>query len=251
MTEPIRQFFDRLARGRDRTISGNPIIDYEQRVRSAAVMAMLEPRAGELILDVGCGNGRDLLPLAQLGCRCVGVDYSPAMIQEARRDLAAAGIAAMDLLVGDATRLSFADASFDKVFASEVIEHIPDWPAAIREMARVLRPGGTVAITTPNRRSWYAFDRYVLIQGLLRRQWNHPLDQWKTSGEVAGALRDAGLEVSGGLGICFIPGFILTYRLPRLMQRCIVRATAAVERPLARALPQRGYMLGLKGQKPA
>lgn len=251
MSEPIREFFDQSAAGRDRTISANAIIEYEQRVRSAAVLRMLEPRAGERILDVGCGNGRDLIPLVRVGCRCVGVDYSPGMVEEARRDLSAAGAGGVELLVGDATRLSFGDGTFDKVFASEVIEHIPDWRAAIRDMARVLKPEGTLVLTTPNRHSWYGFDRYALVEGLLRRRWNHPYDEWKTHAEVLDGMRAAGLEPAGGMGICYVPGFALTYRMPRPLQRVIAAAAGCVERPLSRCLPRGGYMLGLRGRKHA
>ena len=64
----IRDFFDRHAVGRDRQIAANPIIAYEQVVRARMVYRLLDPHAGERILDVGCGNGRDLpiAPLARL-----------------------------------------------------------------------------------------------------------------------------------------------------------------------------------------
>lgn len=246
----IREFFNEMAVDRDQTISSNPIIDYEQRARSRAVMELLEPAAGERILEVGCGNGRDLAQLIDKGCRCTAIDYSDTMVAETRRKLERLGVRDVDLSVGDATSLRFADNEFDKVFSSEVIEHIPRWRDAVREMARVLKPGGTLVLTTPNRRSWYGFDRYVVLEGLLRRKWNHPCDEWKTRGELQETLAGAGARPERWVGICYVPGFALTYRAPRPLQRLTVALTRAAEGVARRALPSAGYMLGVRARKP-
>lgn len=248
--DEIREFFDEMAPGRDQTISSNPIIDYEQRVRSRAVLELLDPQPGERILDVGCGNGRDLPPLLEKGCRCVAIDYSPAMVDQTRRRLERLGARDVDVTVGDATSLRFADGEFDKVFASEVIEHIPRWHDAVREMVRVLKPGGVLVLTTPNRRSWYGFDRYVVLQALLRRKWNHPQDEWKTRGELKEALEAAGARPVRWVGVCYVPGFALTYRAPRPLQRLTVALTRPAERLARNVLTSRGYMIGVRALKP-
>lgn len=245
--DSIRQFFDEMAIGRDAAIAANPIVDYEQRMRSRMVVELLQPKRGERILDVGCGNGRDLIALAAIGCNCVAIDYSEVMVAEARHVLATA-TSAVYLNVGDATQLGFKDGQFDKVFASEVIEHIPDWRRAVSEMRRVLKPGGILVITTPNRRSWYGFDRYVLLERLLRIRWKHPFDEWKTRDEVASALSDAGMRLETVAGVCYAPG-ILTYRLPRVIQRGIVGMTSLIERSFSRMLAAHGYMLALRAVK--
>ena len=219
MSNEIRGFFDESAVGRDQTIAANPVVEYEQQMRSRAVLEMLQPRRGEQILDVGCGNARDVPPLVRQGCRCMAIDYSEGMVREAKAALEEAKFGRQSpLAVADATRLPFADAGFDKVFASEVIEHIPAWEQAVAEMTRVLKPGGALVLTTPNRRSLYGFDRYVLFEGLLRRKWNHPYDVWKTFGELAAAVARCGLRVTRSLGICYVPGFIVPYSLPRLLK---------------------------------
>lgn len=249
--EHIRVYFDAAAAGRDALILCDPVLAYEQRCRAAALLSLLEPRPGQHILDVGCGNGRDLLPLLEAGCICTAIDCSPQMVAEARKRLPPAHAARCELLVADAVRLPLADASFDAVFCSEVIEHIPDWRSAIAEMARVLRPGGKLVITTPNRRSWYGLDRYVLFEGLLGRPWKHPFDRWKTFDEVSRAVRACGLRLRRMLGACYLPGFMLSYTLPAPMKRALVRLAARFENTLAQLAPRSGYMLAICAVKPA
>jgi SAM-dependent methyltransferase len=113
-------------------------------------------RPGDLLLDLGCGFGRHAFEGARRGATVVALDYAESELKEVRNTFAAmaeAGEVAPTSLAGtvqgDATRLPFGDATFDRVIASEVLEHIPDDVAAMRELARVLKPGGTMAVTVP------------------------------------------------------------------------------------------------------
>ncbi len=114
----------------------------------------LEP--GDLVLDLGCGFGRHAYEAFRRGAGVVACDLSAAELKEVRNTFEAmhqAGEAPGTELAGtsnaDATLLPFADATFDKIIASEVMEHIPDDLAALTELTRVLKPGGTMAITVP------------------------------------------------------------------------------------------------------
>jgi 2-polyprenyl-3-methyl-5-hydroxy-6-metoxy-1,4-benzoquinol methylase len=198
--------------------------------------------AGETVLDIGCGNARDITPILRAGARIVGVDLSEGMIQQARMDLAAAGHGDVDLAVGDATQLKYLTASFDKVLCSEVIEHIPDADAAVSEMSRVLKPAGTLVISTPNRSSWYGFDRYVLWTGVLRKTWNHPFDNRRTMSDLRSLLERNGFEIRTTRTVCYLPGFILTYGLPGALQRAVVRAVTKIEGLAAWVAPRNGYL---------
>jgi 2-polyprenyl-3-methyl-5-hydroxy-6-metoxy-1,4-benzoquinol methylase len=118
--------------------------------------ARLELAPGDRLLDVGCGFGRHAYGAARLGANVVAADFAEAELKEVRNTfgaMAAAGEVAEASLTGtvqaDGTRLPFDSAAFDRVIAAEVLEHIPDDAAALAELARVLRPGGTIAVTVP------------------------------------------------------------------------------------------------------
>ena len=109
---------------------------------------------GDLVLDAGAGFGRHAYEVARLGGRIVALDYADDEVRATRATFGAMieqGQIESDNYVGalrgDATRLPFADGTFDRVITSEVLEHIQNDVAAISELARVLRPGGTLACT--------------------------------------------------------------------------------------------------------
>jgi SAM-dependent methyltransferase len=109
-------------------------------------------RRGDTLLDVGCGEGRHCFGALERGARVVGLDLDLASLRAGTGPLRAraeqrSGFGAM--LRGDAFHLPLRDGRFDRVICSEVMEHVHDYPAAIRELARVLRPGGSLAVTVP------------------------------------------------------------------------------------------------------
>jgi len=112
----------------------------------------LEVGPGQVLLDAGCGEGRHCFGALERGARVVGVDLDRPSLQRAAGALRFRGrekgvLAAM--LQGDAFHLPFADATFDRVVCAEVMEHVHDYRGAARELARVTKPGGRVAVTIP------------------------------------------------------------------------------------------------------
>jgi SAM-dependent methyltransferase len=117
------------------------------KIRNDMLRSFLAPRAGELVVDLGCGSGRALLWNRDLGATTVGIDIAPFFSREARSGI--------DLMLGDLRRLPFADATFDKAWSLDVLEHLsPEALAAmLKEAARVLKPGGSLFVYTHVRKN--------------------------------------------------------------------------------------------------
>lgn len=157
---------------------------------------------GDLVLDAGAGFGRHAFALARRGVNVVALDYASSEVAATRATFAAmaeAGEIAEERFVGglqgDATRLPFADSSFDRVITSEVLEHIQADTAAITEFVRVLKPGGSFAATVPTwlpeKINWMLSDEYHApksVGGHVRIY---------TATELKAKLRTAGLAITG------------------------------------------------------
>jgi SAM-dependent methyltransferase len=158
----------------------------------------IEP--GQRVLDMGCGGGRHAFAVLRRGAQVVAFDANPDELTGVR-DMAAAMVTAGEVpdggelvcVEGDALELPFDEASFDRIIAAEVLEHIPDDRRAIAELVRVLAPGGRIAVTVPSR-----FPEQV--------NWVLDADYHDTPGghvriyakaELESRLREAGLDVRG------------------------------------------------------
>ncbi|HUW34884.1 MAG TPA: class I SAM-dependent methyltransferase [Planctomycetota bacterium] len=139
--------FGKLARTYDQWYE-TPAGQAHDRIQKADVLAMLpHPHPGATLLDVGCGTGHWSRFFAECGYKVVGVDVSQEMIRVAQ----ARNPAGIRYRVADARDLPFRDGSFDVIAAIAAIEFIADVHAALREMLRCLRPGGSLIIGVLNR----------------------------------------------------------------------------------------------------
>jgi len=167
------------------------------------------PLAGRTALDVGCGAGLLAEPLARLGAAVTGVDAADQNIAVASAHAAAGGLA-IDYRHGELAELP---GTFDLVTCLEVIEHVGDKPAFVRELARHLAPGGLLVLSTPNRT---AASRLLLVGaaeavGAVPRG-THRWDDFVTPEELRVLLTEAGLTMDAPQGIAFSPfkGFHLS-----------------------------------------
>ncbi|WP_224372670.1 class I SAM-dependent methyltransferase [Hyalangium versicolor] len=122
------------------------------RQRSLRVLALVAPSPEERILEIGFGPGADIRRVSRVAAFVAGVDQSRTMLQQARRRNAGALRAGrVELQLGDAGSLPFAEASFDKAYSINSAQFWPDRLAALREIHRVLKPGGRVIIAVQPR----------------------------------------------------------------------------------------------------
>ncbi|MCP3798134.1 class I SAM-dependent methyltransferase [Allokutzneria sp. A3M-2-11 16] len=130
----------------ERTVPGVPEENYWFRRHEIAYLALLEHCAGARVLEAGCGEGYGAKVIADVADRVIALDYD---------ELTSAHVAKaypeVDVLRGNLARLPLGSSTVDVVVNFQVIEHLWDQPGFLRECLRVLRPGGRLLISTPNR----------------------------------------------------------------------------------------------------
>jgi demethylmenaquinone methyltransferase / 2-methoxy-6-polyprenyl-1,4-benzoquinol methylase len=127
-----------------------------------AVVAAVAPRRGERVLDVAAGTGTSTLPFARAGATAIPCDFSPGMLGVGK-----SAYPALAFVGGDATRLPFAEASFDAVTISFGLRNIVDPDAGLREMLRVTRPGGRLVVCEFSSPTWAPL-RTLYVEYLMR-----------------------------------------------------------------------------------
>jgi len=191
---PSRDYHEGLWEG---VPEGLPPSDFELRRRF--LLAGLPP--GSRVLDVGCGEGVFAAELAAAGAEVVGIDVADEPLRRARARHPELDLRAVD---GEGT-WPLPDAAFDVVWAGEVIEHVADTARWLSEVRRVLRPHGTLLLTTPGH------DRLGMLRlALSRRAFEEHFDtrgdhlRFYTRATLEGLLADFGFEqidvrLSGGV----------------------------------------------------
>lgn len=185
----------------------------ERRARNE-VLRHLPNLSGTLLLDVAIGDGRNM-PLIPRDCKVFGVDISRVLLEKCQHDYADREAY---LIVGEAESLPFPDSTFDNLFSLGAINHVNDPGKALQEMARVVKPGGTIVVADevpdlPNRQIAHKLGLHRLQKWILSRVFflgpmaNVILEHTDLKMEplVAQALQDWRIHsIWGGLGYCVV-----------------------------------------------
>jgi len=156
---------------------------FKRRVQT--IFEWIDPQDDDLILDVPCGRGFYLNMFRYVSrCKLVGVDLDWEVLLKAQRNLA--GLPDIDLYHASIYDLPFPDNMFNAVILSEVLEHLDDDVAGLREVYRVLKPGGVIAVTVPNANYPFLWDP---INWVLERYFNRPIRHGLLAGIWANHVR--------------------------------------------------------------
>lgn len=150
-----REFFDKIEQHR-----------YRQYAPWMPRVMGFEKFPSARLLEIGCGMGTDLLQFARGGARCVGIDLTPRSVEITRHRFALYGVPGT-FMISDGEQLPFASETFDVVYSNGVLHHTPDTAGAIREVHRVLRPGGTAKVMLYHRHSLNYWFEIILRRGVI------------------------------------------------------------------------------------
>ncbi|MFO0680916.1 MAG: class I SAM-dependent methyltransferase [Sandaracinus sp.] len=221
--ERTRRYYDDFAT----TYEGGRDRGYHALVDDIEASLVIPHARGKRVLEVGCGTGLVLARIAPVAERAVGVDLSPGMLAKARER-------GLEVHEGSATALPFEAESFDVVCSFKVLAHVPDLPQALREVSRVLRPGGIALLELYNRRSL----RYLArrIAGARRIGSSHRESdistRWDTTDSIRRALPPE-LELERFAGVRIVTPAAVLHAIPGVRALLGKAERVLAEGPLA------------------
>jgi ubiquinone/menaquinone biosynthesis C-methylase UbiE len=190
-------FYENFASDFDSVVN---MYDTQKRVGVVYEELLVEDLTGLTLLDAGCGTGWFSAAAANRGAVVTSMDLGPNLLSEVAKKCES------ERVIGSILEMPFEDGSFDVVVSSEVIEHVPHPFDAIAELVRVLKPGGILVVTTPNRKWKFALH----VANLLNIRPYQGLENWSGFSQLKDELKRLGMEIDVATGIHafpFIPAF--------------------------------------------
>lgn len=226
--EQIRAYYDDFSHRYEAARRPNDPYGYHALLDDLEVDLVARHGAGKAVLEAGCGTGLILERLAAVAKRAEGFDLSPGMLEKAR----ARGLSVRE---GSVTEIPFGDGEFDVVCSFKVLAHVPDIRKALREMARVTRPGGVVLAEFYNPLSFRGLAKRLGPAGAIsdKRRESEVFTRFDLPWEVE-ALLPPGCRLEGARGVRIVTPAAFFMRLP-LLRRALTRAEWALcDSPLHR-----------------
>ncbi|UCH51290.1 MAG: class I SAM-dependent methyltransferase [Chloroflexota bacterium] len=222
-----------------------PDADFLLRRMNEATLEVVNPRRDELILDIGCGRGIDGVELAKRGAVVIGLEPSYVMLKHAREHISANG-ANMSLVRGLGEYMPLRNKSVDKVVCKGALDHFPDPPMVMEQIALVLKPGGEATIAIANfeslgfklgRMVWWFRKKLGFKAAVGRMLWEVPEDHtYRFDYLSLRRLVNEHLEMEKATGVSLFFGIpwwgILLSKLPRNISLAILSSLDKVARCL-------------------
>jgi ubiquinone/menaquinone biosynthesis C-methylase UbiE len=211
-------FSSSYERGRDR--------GYHQLIDDLEIGVTAPLAEGKRVLEAGCGTGLILHRLAGCAAEAWGFDLSPGMVSAARDR-------GLNVVLGNVTAIPFRDDAFDLVCCFKVLAHVPDIDAALRELARVTRPGGVLALEFYNPLSLRYLAKRIAGPGDIgdNRTEADVFTRWDTPAAVR-RLLPPDLELVGFRGVRVFTPAAFVHRLPVVSRALSALEHVAVNSPL-------------------
>jgi len=203
-----KDYFDKIASYYDKWYV-TPIGQYVDETEKEQVFFLWQTQKG-LVLDLGCGTGNYILELIKRQIKVIGLDASFSMLLLGKKPLPSACLVQADALI-----LPFKDKVFDGVLSITLFEFLSSPQTALREIYRILKPGGEVVIGTMNTFSlWFLFKRLKT----LFTETAYRYDRFYTINQLKKLLKQAGFKNIKTRGVIYLPAFIPPILIP-LAQR--------------------------------
>ncbi|KKT82110.1 MAG: hypothetical protein A3B99_04260 [Candidatus Yanofskybacteria bacterium RIFCSPHIGHO2_02_FULL_44_12b] len=195
---------------KERGVSGKKILGSRLSVESYKVVKKYIPADVGSILEIGTGSGRFAVRFAQdfPKARVVATDILEESLSEVRKLSSELGVGNVETKQEDIFGLSFSDGSFDVVFCDAVIQHLPEYESAVKEMVRAVKPGGLLIVSVVNFWNPHTFNKF-----LLGKKYEYGFEKSFTRRELRDIFKKYGLSIAGE------DGFYPAYGIARLKRR--------------------------------
>ncbi len=225
----------------------HPDTEYLIEQMTCLTLETVDPYPGQMVLDVGCGRALDLLSLESKGALLFGFDGSHVMISRAAENFQKKNVP-LRLVCGSAEHLPYADQSFDKVFCKGAVDHFYDPAKAVREMIRILKPGGHLVISVANFNSlgFRLAKMYNQVHKILRGRelsaphiWDKPDDHvYEFNYPFLLKLIPAGVRIDRAFGISMFWGFPNWGKFLNIFPEMVTEKILKTLDRIARSYPQ-------------